>query len=456
MTTALVGLVATAVIIALPSLHFVYRSPSLHVAIETAATVIGFLAAYLFAGRARRTGVLYDVLLVAALTTLATTNLLFSLLPSIVDSNPGVFATWAPLVGRMTGAALLTWAAFAPDRRIRRPSRALWHTAVLVMVGSLAVAVAVAALSSWLPPALEAGVTPEASRLPRLVGDPFVVALQLVAMVLYAAAAAGFVRRAERTGEALLAWVAAALVLAALSRLNYFLFPSLYSEYVYTGDFFRLAFYLALLAGVSREIASYQRRLAETAIFQERRRLARDLHDGLAQELAYIAVQSRQLHNGADRETVVTRITAAAGRAVDESRHALSALSRPLDEPFHVTLSQTAAAVAERGGARVRPKVDEDIEVSPPVAEALLRIVREGVTNAVRHGSAREVGLWLTGGDDVRLVIADDGAGFDVDAARRADAFGLTSMRERTEGLGGTFHLTSEPGSGTRIEVVLP
>ena len=112
--------------------------------------------------------------------------------------------------------------------------------------------------------------------------------------------------------------------------------------------------------------------------------------------------------------------------------------------------------MAERGGARVRPKVDEDVEVSPPVAEALLRIVREGVTNAVRHGSAREVRLWLTGGDDVCLVIADDGAGFDVDAARRADALGLISMRERTEGLGGTFHLTSEPGLGTRIEVMLP
>jgi signal transduction histidine kinase len=455
MATALLGFLATALIIALPSLHFVYRSPSLHVAIETAATFIGFLAAYLFAGRARRTGALHDVLLVAGLTTLATTNLLFSLLPSIVESDPGAFATWAPLAGRMIGAMLLTWAAFAPDRRIRRPSRALWHTAVLVTVGTLAVAVAVAALSSWLPPALETGVTPEASRLPRLVGDPFVLALQLVATILYAAAAWGFLNRAERTGEALLAWVAAALVLAALSRLNYFLFPSLYSEFVYTGDFFRIAFYLALLAGVSREIASYQRRLAETAIFQERRRLARDLHDGLAQELAYIAVQSRQLRNGSDRERVIARITAAADRAVDESRHALLALSRPLDESFHVTLSQTAAAVAERGGARLRPAI-EHVEVPPSVAEALLRIVREGVTNAVRHGSAREVEVSLTGGDELRLVIADDGAGFDVDAPRRADALGLTSMRERTEGLGGTFRLTSEPGSGTRIEVMLP
>lgn len=455
MATALLGLLATAVIITVPSLHFVYRSPSLHVAIETAATFIGFVAAYLFAGRARRTGALDDVLLVAGLTTLATTNLLFSLVPSIADPDPGSFATWAPLAGRMIGAGVITWAAFAPDRRFSRPSRALWHTVTLVTAGSLVVAVAVAGLSPWLPPALDPGLTPEASRLPRLVGDPFVVVTQLVATILYVGAAGGFLRRAERTGEALLAWVAAALVLAALSRLNYFLFPSLYSEFVYTGDFFRLAFYLVLLAGVSREIASYQRRLAETAIFQERRRLARDLHDGLAQELAYIAVQSRRLRNGANRETVIARITAAADRAVDESRHALSALSRPLDEPFHVTLSQTAAAVAERGGARLRPAI-EDITVPPPVAEALLRIVREGVTNAVRHGSAREVELWLTGGDDVRLVIADDGAGFDVDAPRRADALGLTSMRERTEGLGGTFRLDSEPGSGTRIEVVLP
>jgi hypothetical protein len=162
----------------------------------------------------------------------------------------------------------------------------------------------------------------------------------------------GFVNRAERTGEALLAWVAAALVLAALSRLNYFLFPSLYSEFVYTGDFFRIAFYLALLAGVSREIASYQRRLAETAIFQERRRLARDLHDGLAQELAYIAVQSRQLRNGSDRERVIARITG--GRRPGRGRVA----PRPVGAvapPRRVVPRDAVTDRRRRGGAWRRP-----------------------------------------------------------------------------------------------------
>jgi signal transduction histidine kinase len=83
-----------------------------------------------------------------------------------------------------------------------------------------------------------------------------------------------------------------------------------------------------------------------------------------------------------------------------------------------------------------------------------VRIVSEAVTNAARHGRAGLVRVELDNGDGVRLRIVDRGRGFDP-AQRRPGSFGLTSMRERAEALGGRFSLRSSPGAGTEIEVTL-
>jgi signal transduction histidine kinase len=84
--------------------------------------------------------------------------------------------------------------------------------------------------------------------------------------------------------------------------------------------------------------------------------------------------------------------------------------------------------------------------------------VREATSNAVRHGEASGVTVRLARGDELRLTISDDGAGFDPARPRRraGGGFGLISMRERTEALGGRFSVQSRPGAGTRVEVVLP
>ena len=96
-----------------------------------------------------------------------------------------------------------------------------------------------------------------------------------------------------------------------------------------------------------------------------------------------------------------------------------------------------------------------DVGASADAREALIRIVREAVTNAARHGHATEVRVELENGNGLRLVVADDGQGFDSDAPR-GGGFGIIGMRERAEALGGVFTLSSEPGEGTAIEVVLP
>jgi signal transduction histidine kinase len=238
---------------------------------------------------------------------------------------------------------------------------------------------------------------------------------------------------------------------------NYFLFPSLYSNWVYMGDFLRLGFYLVLLAGAGREIAAYQRRMAEAAALEERRRLARELHDGLAQELAFISTQSRWLSQseGADHARLEQRALAAA-RALDESRSAIAALTRPLDEPLEVAVAQAAEEVADRVGVKVRLDLEAGVEVTPTTRAALVRIVREAVTNTARHAKASEVTVSLATDGQLALRISDNGVGFDPTAESNGSGFGLMSMRERAQAIGADLEVHSRVGEGTRIEVMIP
>jgi signal transduction histidine kinase len=276
-------------------------------------------------------------------------------------------------------------------------------------------------------------------------------------VVLYGAAAVGFTRRASREHDELATWFGVACVLAAFAYLNYFLFPSLYSEWVYTGDLLRLAFHLVLLLGAAREIAGYQRGLAEAAVVDERRRMARDLHDGLAQELAFIGSQSKRLaaRDSDGAAASLEQLAAAADRALDESRDVISALTRPLDAPLDRALAEAAESVVHRFGARVELDLAPGVHVAEETSAELCRIVREAVTNACRHGGCETVRVALSTEAGLRVAVTDDGQGFD-QAASPGGGFGLTSMKERAHRIGGRFTVRSHPGRGAEVEVMLP
>jgi signal transduction histidine kinase len=456
--TAAGAALATLLISVLPWVDFAYSSRPLHVAIETAASIVGLVAAYLLLGRFRRSGSLGDLLLVGAFVLLAATNLCFSTLPSLSGGAPGRFETWSPVAGRMLGAMALAAAAVAPTRRVRAPGRDLLITlggcgAALAVIGG-----GVALLGERLPVGIDPDISPEGSERPRIVGNAVLLTVQVVGMLLLAAAAVGFARRAARTADELMGWIAAGSVLAASARLNYFLFPSLYSDWVYTGDFLRLGFYLALLVGALREIHAYQEQLAEAATLEERHRIARDLHDGLAQDLAFMSAEARRLaatlRNGDTRAEDLERLSASASRALDESRDAIAALVTPADEPLDVALARAAEEVAGRAPARVTIRAVRKVHVSPKARDALVRIVREAVTNATRHGGATAVEIRLSAGEGLVLSIHDNGRGLQRSA--RSGGFGLMSMSQRAEQLDGNFSIASSPGGGTVVEVRLP
>ena len=433
-----------------PLASVAYHSHTLHVAIETAATLIALLAAALLIGRFFRAPTNSELILAASLLLLGLTNLCFSVIPWVVDEQPGSFDTWAPIAGRLLGAAGLAIAPFAETRRLEDPRRAAARMLAAVLALLAVIGLAAAVLAPHLPVGIDPDVPPDPSRVD-LVGEPALLVAQLISLVLYSVAAIGFARRAERTGDELMSWLAAAISVAAFSRLNYFLFPSLHSEWVYTGDFLRLATYVLMLAGALREITAYQHDLAEVAVYRERRRIARELHDGLAQELAFIISRARQL--AAEREEPATHIARAAERALGESRHAIATLARPVDAGLDASVAQAAEEVTAREQVRLHLYLEPRVVVPDEVHDAFMRIVREAVSNAIRHGRARSVLIRLTRADELVLCIEDDGVGL---GEGPGPGFGLISMRERAHSLGGTLDVAPRRPHGVRVEIRLP
>ncbi len=192
-----------------------------------------------------------------------------------------------------------------------------------------------------------------------------------------------------------------------------------------------------------------------SAVLEERRRLARDLHDGLAHELTFVMSAARRLGASLDGSPLVDQILGAAERALDEARRAITALSSDRPEPFADSLERTAEDLAARHGMALRLRVDPEADVSPEATENVLRFVREAMTNAARHGGAATIdGSAWPEGEALHVMVSDDGGGFDPDTVDQG--FGLTSMRERAEAFGGVFRLESAPARGATVEVVVP
>jgi signal transduction histidine kinase len=200
---------------------------------------------------------------------------------------------------------------------------------------------------------------------------------------------------------------------------------------------------------LSRRRASRSR--AARAAADERQRLAREIHDGLAQELAFISLHARRLAGqGID---TADELAGAAERALAESRELIATMRSPAPEDLGGEITKTARALAERHGARLDLDVDPEFRADPETGRHLLRILAEALSNGLVHGRARSVTVQLS---PAGLRVSDDGVGFDREADRPRDRFGLISMRERAREIGGELVLRSGPGAGTQVEVVLP
>jgi signal transduction histidine kinase len=450
--TAAVGLGVT-LVISSAGFEPAYQNRALHVAKETVAAIVLLLLAAVLAGRVARRGTLVDLLALAGVVVLATKNVVFSILMAILTETSGGLTTWRTTGAGMVAAALLAAAALAPRKVVRHRRRAILLTAACSL--SAFVVLSVIAGIFEFPGALTDRPDTEAE-LKLLSEHSALVVSDLAAAVLFLVAGVVFARRAERESDEFQMWLGIGATLAGIGFLNYALFPSPYSDFLYAGDLFRVAAVVAWGAGTIREIDRYQAVYAPAAVLEQRRRVARDLHDGVAQELAFIASHVQELETEVKDTEKVDQIAQAVRRALEESRGAISTLSRPLEEPLHLVLAATAEEVAGRAGTRLALDLQEDVVVPPAWEHALPRLLREAVANAVHHGHPGTVTVTLRDADGIWLRITDDGEGFDSSLPPPESSFGLMSMREQTESLGGEFRLTSEPGRGTSVEVVLP
>jgi signal transduction histidine kinase len=214
-------------------------------------------------------------------------------------------------------------------------------------------------------------------------------------------------------------------------------------------------FAVALAMLVTPAAAASRRRAVAEAVEHERHRIARELHDGLAQELAYIRMEALRMA-ALKEDDRVNRLALAAERALEESRGAIATLRRERETSLSHELTEVAEELTDRAGARLSLRLQPDVEIQPERRQALVRILREAITNGVRHGQATEVALELSGGEGVRMAVRDNGGGFVPGGARPSGGFGLTTMRERARAMGGDLTIRSDPGQGTLVEVNLP
>jgi signal transduction histidine kinase len=241
--------------------------------------------------------------------------------------------------------------------------------------------------------------------------------------------------------------------------------PALYRR---TGFWLACAAALLMLLGVAHRGRTARLRARFAAVLDERARIARELHDTLAQSLTGMAVQMEAALGSLDPEgesaarrhlqRVRTMVTASLAE-VRRSIWVLRAQAAPAPD-LDAVLEDSLAQLCAQGTARFELRVEGvSRAVSADAQRHVLRIAHEAVTNAVRHAAARTIEVVLRyEADALHVQVRDDGRGFDTTAAKAASAehYGLVGMRERAQVLGGELEIESRPGGGTQVDCRVP
>ena len=225
------------------------------------------------------------------------------------------------------------------------------------------------------------------------------------------------------------------------------------------------------LVGSSLKRAWLHRRLAEkerqrskliqalmTAQEEERGRISRDLHDQIGQSLTAMLLGLDKAIQNPDRAELQRLKELASISLGDVRRIALDLRPSVLDElGLEAAVRRYAREVIERYGLEVGVLVGLPHRLSQQAETVLYRVVQEAITNVVRHARATGVSVVVTATrDHVKLVVEDDGVGFDPDALLPGEQVGLLGMRERLELLGGSLRIESNPGEGCSLYAQLP
>jgi signal transduction histidine kinase len=432
--------------------------------------------------RYRDRGLPVDLLQTAAFLILAVANVAGLIVatvrlepPTGALDRPGEAAAYVFSAARLLTAFLLVAGGLMTlaGRTIRRPAVALAGPPVLLIAFVVFVAIA----GPMLPPLAEwriSGSGSAASLVPAATALGAVVQLPGAALFLWAAA---LTRRLYRRGGSVGdRYLVVGLVFAAFAQLHLALYPPMYPGLVTTDDFLRIAFDVTLLFGIEAEarlaMTSLKRanavldRLraaeADRAALEERARVSRELHDGLAQDLWLAKLKAGRLALlpglASEAADLCRELDAAIDAGLTEARQAVLALRYPADPSaaFPELVTRYVEDFADQFGVLAEVECDASFPALPPRSEAeLVRITQEALNNVRRHADATVITVRASAGaTSLTLAIEDNGRGFD--PTTLGEGFGLASMRERAELIGGRLKIESRPHDGTRVLVEVP
>ena len=218
---------------------------------------------------------------------------------------------------------------------------------------------------------------------------------------------------------------------------------------------------LAMAAGIAIENARLHSLVRDHALTEDRDRIARDLHDSVIQRLFAIGLSLQGTARMVERPEAVRRIAEAIDRldeTIRQLRKAIFDIELTINkeglQPKVLDLMHELRAVLN-----LHPQVSisgpVDTVVTGPLADEVLSVLREALTNVGKHAEATKVVITVTAGDELRLVVADDGIGVGP-ARERAGSLGLKNMRQRAERLGGGMEIGKSREGGTRLTWHVP
>jgi signal transduction histidine kinase len=441
---ALVGssiLLATLILI----FRFSVEAATLRAAIETALVLFGLVSAWFIWVRCTSTRQVCDFLLLGAVLALTLAQFVFFAGPAMLGSHSPDCEAAVPLIAHLLAAVTLAAAAVVPRRLVatRRQATVLLATPV---VGAAAVAFGALLISGD-----EAWFGPDGQLEPAMTAH--VVALTLAGVLFMLVAAAGFARSVLKQRKMImgLLWGAAVLLAAAWSQS--LPVPGLTADSVSGRECLSAGAFGLILLFAFNSHTRLRRAQADELTAAERRRLVRDLHDGMAQDLAFIATYAERLRQDFGPEHP---LTVAARRALAASRGVIADISASEAPNAAAALRAVADELAVRHGVRITVEA-EGGDLTASKREAVVRIAREAIVNAVQHGKAHHISVSLETRDGKQtLRIIDDGRGL----RKRVSAdshrgFGLRAMRERAEAAGGHLVVDQRSDGGTAVEAVV-
>jgi signal transduction histidine kinase len=426
----------------------VLHAPTLRATLETASALCALSGAWLFARAFAYARCLDDLLVSVGLLWVAALQITAGVLPTAMGLQAARFPAAVLSLGAVVTALTFLFAGrAAPGETVERITPLSGRASARA-----AVVLAWTLLGAWLlrdeiASTRMAGSTGAGSAHPHLAG----VVLAVVACTLLTLAAIKTARKFEHGDRiALLTLVTGFSVLAA-AQLQYALTQPLFSQWVGVSDFLRLLGYVLIVAAGLRKEAISRKKISAAVALRERRRIARDLHDGLAQDLAFIAAHGERI---AREEGEVAPLVIAARRALAVSRGAIVDLSASEEATAKEAIERVAEELGRRFRVNVAVDIAGDIALIGAARENVVRIVREAIVNAAR-GDAGRITISLThSAEGFTLRIQDDGGGIEISQPVHW-GFGMRSMHERAVALGGSLSVRGN-GGGTELEVVFP